>query len=421
MGDFSAGIVMSEESIESWQEGQDVAPTPREPPDSSTQQPTTDSDPLIHLPSSATSSTDRPEIKVKAGIWYNQATGPETSSVTEEQFLKIASNEAPRLLFRRQVMDLYFRYTIEMFPDSRSLWTSGRRYFQLQEQSVRQRFPIDEDVRCWMASLRLVFRGNLLRYLILKRMILALFIVAVLYLLIPYFRILVPMGPNLRDMPDALGIFKWIWITTAFAAFVISNEFNRYFYGTALRDSCNNVDTRMLSRTSDIMRAVGQLSGRLGNDQLPERERNQQDSEWAKETEWWSLVLYWLAKRLEYLERSTEIEMWRIRRSHFWWQWLGLGLTGLIAGLTVTFLCIVWWVGMTPGSQGEFWISILLIFIASVASFQLSRWNPEIDDVKTNLDTDKWGKYGALNVHDTIGNQLRMDKERILQEIRNRR
>jgi len=53
-------------------------------------------------------------------------------------------------------------------------------------------------------------------------------------------------------------------------------------------------------------------------------------------------LIYWVAKRLEYIERHVHIEIWRIRRIHYWLNRLALALTVLSAVLPIAGLWIAW-------------------------------------------------------------------------------
>jgi hypothetical protein len=222
---------------------------------------------------------------------------------------------------------------------------------------------------------------------------------------------------NIKAFVESLGgvnpaLILFACVMSAF--FLGANAFVFYVYKQTLSGACDSVDKKLLSRTTQIGVAVANLLPKISNNEMQGRYQTKTGLEWSNEAAWWTLVVYWLAKRLEYIEWYAEIEMWQTRRVFFWTNIAGLSLTALIAALSLAGIVQIY------SSNAEkfgnaFYLLATLAVVASVVSFVW--WNPKIDFIKQNLEITKWGNYKALSIHDKISNQIRIDKRTLVNDL----
>ena len=126
-------------------------------------------------------------------------------------------------------------------------------------------------------------------------------------------------------------------------------------------------------------------------------------------------LIYWVAKRLEYIERHVHIEIWRIRRIHYWLNRLALALTVLSAVLPIAGLWIAW--ASLPARMDVltmigFAITNVLVVFYAVTSYLF--WNAPIDLIEQKLQTENWNRYRNIRVHTKISEQIFRDKQKII-------
>ncbi len=122
----------------------------------------------------------------------------------------------------------------------------------------------------------------------------------------------------------------------------------------------------------------------------------------------------WIAARMEYLEKYVQVSMWRVRRERYWMDWAGGFLTLLVLGLWAWAL-----IGLRPSAEGAAafralqGLALLLGMAVSWASF--FRWRTPVTLVQDKLDPNSWIRYSTLDLDNTIGEQVRRDKERLVE------
>jgi hypothetical protein len=122
----------------------------------------------------------------------------------------------------------------------------------------------------------------------------------------------------------------------------------------------------------------------------------------------------WIAARMEYLEKYVQVSMWRVRRERYWMDWAGGFLTLLVLGLWALSLA-----GLPAPAEGATAFRVLqglaLVLGLVVSWVSFFRWRTPVTLVQDKLDPTSWIRYSTLDLDNTIGEQVRRDKERLVE------
>jgi hypothetical protein len=337
--------------------------------------------------------------------------GPPRVSDTEGEFksadfLSPDSDIEERLSKR---IDLYYNQPLELFPYG-ELNKKPDRFHVMFMRQIRERFPDDAGMRNKVAGYgRLMFRW-LLTYMFSKRLLQALSLVGLL--------VLAALGPALFEglvagvaaraamvglaMLAVLGVFAGISMIV----------FMQYRLG-------------LENRSYSLSREIIQYTRTLQNDYttiraLPDQSETHFQTDgpgWGRRSGFLTRLLMWIAARMEYLEKYIQAEMWRVRRERYWMDWAGGFLTALVLLLWIAALAAL---PAPAGGGAAFRVLQGLALALGVGISWLSyfRWRTPVTLVQKKLDPDSWIRYASLDLDNSVAEQVRRDKERLV-EYRN--
>lgn len=303
-------------------------------------------------------------------------------------------------------IDLYYNTPLDIFPFGET-HSKPHRFHVLYVEQIAERFPDDarmrEDIHVYG---RLIFRW-LLTYMFSKRVMQIAALLGFAGLLLADGSLFsgVIASPALQSV--AIGVAMLV-IVGVYAG-VSSVVFLQYRLG-------------LENRSYSLSREIIQYTRALQNDYttiraLPDQSETHFQSDgpaWGARSAFLIRLLMWIAARMEYLEKHVQVSMWRVRRERYWMDWAGGFLGVVLLGL---------WIGalsflpvpkdgavMFRGLQG---LAIVLGVVVSWASF--FRWRTPVTLVQDKLDPNSWIRYSTLDLDDTIGEQIRRDKERLVE------
>ena len=317
--------------------------------------------------------------------------------------------EAQADLERR--IDLYFNTPLEIFPFSETR-RKPKRFYDFNEGVIAERFPDDQDIRDWVSLFTREFFGALGRYVLVKRLValVSLGVIGALMLL----------GPGLmaRGQSDP-------WVEVLATMFAMAVVYGVYFgvsaliysqYKISLENRSYALSRLITQRSQELQRLFTQVKAlpdqaetKFGNDGVS----------WGERSSYLVRLLMWVAARMEYLEKFIQVEMWRVRRERYWLNWLALVLVGLI---------ILGWIGWVATAsfiwgpapvEGEMPARVLQGFALvlglwlAVSSYFL--WQTPLNLVRDTLESDSWIRFADLDLDNAIGDQVRRDKERLVE------
>jgi len=306
-------------------------------------------------------------------------------------------------------IDLYFNQPLELFPYG-ELRSKPDRFHVLFIRQIEARFPDDANMRRQVGDYgRLMFRW-LRGYTLGKRFLQALALGGLWFL--------VAFGPALfrsvvvGELAQTAAAGGVMLVVVGLFVGVSALVFNQYRLG-------------LENRSYSLSREIVQYTRTLQNDYttiraLPDQSETYFQADgaaWGRRSAFLTRLLMWIAARMEHLEKFIQAEMWRVRRERYWMEWAGGFLTLVVLGLWVWALAVVPAVGpAAAGVRALQGLALVLGLLVSWLSF--FRWLTPVTLVEKKLDPGSWIRYASLDLDNSVAEQVRRDKERLV-EYRN--
>ena len=303
-------------------------------------------------------------------------------------------------------IDEYFNQPLDIFP----FWeTDGKpdRFHVLFSRQIEERFPVDTDIRSRIHSYgRRVFRA-LIVHVSVKRLSQAGALAA--------FAALAILGPgwfaNWSGSPEMGLALAAGAMLVAFGVFWALQAVLFIQYRFQLENDSYELSREVVQRTRELQNLF--TSARAMADQA-ETQFQQDGRGWGQRAMYLTRLTMWLGARMEYLEKYVQMELWRVRRERYWMRWAQRIMTPLvlIVGLTVLALEPAPAAG-EAGFRGLQGLAALLGIGASWQSY--FRWRTPVAAIQDKLGVDGWVRYASLDVDNAVADQVRRDKERLVE------
>jgi membrane protein implicated in regulation of membrane protease activity len=302
-------------------------------------------------------------------------------------------------------IDEYFNQPLDIFP----FWESGRkpdRFHVLFARQIEERFPIDADLRSNIHSYgRRVFRA-LMVHIWVKRMNQALAMIG--------FAALAVLGPTwfaswTGSPPLGLGlaigamaaVFGLWWAVQAIL-------FIQYRF--RLENDSYELSREIVQRTRELQNLF--TSARAMADQA-ETQFQMDGKGWGRRALYLTRLTMWIGARMEYLEKYVQMELWRVRRERYWSIWAARFLTPLV------FLVWLAAFALWPAPEGALafrGLQLLALGLAVAVSWlSYVRWRTPTEAIQEKLGVEGWVRYASLDVDNAVADQVRRDKERLVE------
>jgi hypothetical protein len=301
-------------------------------------------------------------------------------------------------------IDEYFNQPLDIFP----FWeTDGKpdRFHVLYNRQIEERFPVDSDIRQRVHSYgRRVFKA-LIMHVTVKRATQALALVA--------FTLLATLGPTWfsswtgsQPMGLGLAIGAMLLVVGLFWG-VQAILFIQYRF--QLENDSYELSREIVQRTRELQNLF--TSARALADQA-ETQFQQDGKGWGQRAMYLTRLTMWIAARMEYLEKHVQMELWRVRRERYWMRWAQRILTPLVL--------IVWAVLFLIPAPAEVANFRILQGVAGVLGLLVTwlsyfRWRTPTAAIQDKLGVDGWVRYASLDVDNAVADQVRRDKERLVE------
>jgi hypothetical protein len=309
-------------------------------------------------------------------------------------------------------MEHYFAFDRKLYPEKKKYPRIGLksfRYFRIAQDDTDRMFPLDHDIRRCIDELRRAFVRNILLYLFLKRSALILFFVAMVmtfnamtYGQIDFAHLTQRAGFGVSGSALALVVVGVISLIFIFIVFLI--------YTSCLRTSANSVATLIEHRMSDLKQLLSELTSKMHTQEASRVA--QWDDDWPALAAFMVKLIIWVSKRMEYIEKYMQSEMWRIARTQSraiitGWVIAGLSLLGL--------LLYTYHFGLGPSTPHGYGSLVTLFWILCggiwlVTSFWLSAAPREIQTALERHVT----RITEARLDEIVGSLIRTDKDKIM-------
>ncbi len=303
-------------------------------------------------------------------------------------------------------IDEYFNQPLDIFP----FWeTDGKpdRFHVLFSRQIEERFPVDTDIRSRIHSYgRRVFKA-LIVHVTVKRLSQAGALAA--------FAALAILGPGWFTSwtgSEAMGL--------GLAAGAMIAAFGIYWglqavlfiqYRFQLENDSYELSREIVQRTRELQNLF--TSARAMADQA-ETQFQQDGKGWGQRALYLTRLTMWLGARMEYLEKHVQMELWRVRRERYWMRWAQRFMTPLvlIVGLTV----LAFEPAPATGEVGFRALQGLALVLGLLVSWlSYFRWRTPTAAIQDKLGVDGWVRYASLDVDNAVADQVRRDKERLVE------
>ncbi len=303
-------------------------------------------------------------------------------------------------------IDRYFNQALDIFP----FWETENkpdRFHVLFTRQVEERFPADEDIRGRIHGYgRRVFDA-LRIHILTKRLTQGLALVG--------FAAMAVLGPTLfaqwtGGQPQGLGLAVLGMLITA-AVFYGVSAILFVQYRFRLENDSYELSREIVQRTRELQNLF--TNARALSDQAETTYANDGKA-WGQRALFLTRLVLWLGARMEHLEKYAQLELWRVRRERYWMRWVGRITTPLV--LVIWLAVFAFWPA-PAGNEGGFRVlQLVAVALAVVVSWiSYARWRTPTAAVKDKLGLDGWVRYASLDLDNTIGDQVRRDKERLVE------
>ncbi|RZJ34705.1 MAG: hypothetical protein EON86_19055, partial [Brevundimonas sp.] len=134
---------------------------------------------------------------------------------------------------------------------------------------------------------------------------------------------------------------------------------------------------------------------------------------WGQRAMYLTRLTMWIGARMEYLEKYVQMELWRVRRERYWMRWAQRIMTPLVF---VVWLA-VFLLEPAPADAGAFRAlqALAIVLGAGVSWLSYFRWRTPVAAIQDKLGVEGWVRYASLDVDNAVADQVRRDKERLVE------
>jgi hypothetical protein len=303
-------------------------------------------------------------------------------------------------------IDEYFNQPLDIFP----FWeTDGKpdRFHVLFARQIEERFPVENDIRARIHDYgRRVFRA-LVVHVSVKRLSQAGAMAA--------FAALAILGPGLftgwvGSEGMGLGLAAGAMLV-AFGVFWALQAVLFIQYRFQLENDSYELSREVVQRTRELQNLF--TSARAMADQA-ETQFQQDGKGWGRRAAYLTRLTMWIGARMEYLEKYVQMELWRVRRERYWMRWAQRIMTPLVMVVGLAVLALE--PAPETGEAGFRGLQVLAALLGIAVSYlSYFSWRTPVAAVQDKLGVDGWVRYASLDVDNAVADQVRRDKERLVE------
>lgn len=303
-------------------------------------------------------------------------------------------------------IDEYFNQPLDIFP----FWETESkpdRFHVLFGRQIEERFPVDRDIRGRIHDYgRRVFRA-LVVHVSIKRISQAGALAA--------FALLAILGPSWFSQwtgTEGTGLALAAGAMVAvFGLFWALQAILFIQYRFQLENDSYELSREVVQRTRELQNLF--TSARAMADQA-ETQFQMDGKGWGRRAQYLTRLTMWIGARMEYLEKYVQMELWRVRRERYWMRWAQRIMTPLVLIVGLVLLALE---PAPAAGEAGFRALQALAAVLGVAVSWLSyfRWRTPVAAVQDKLGVEGWVRYASLDVDNAVSDQVRRDKERLVE------
>ena len=226
-----------------------------------------------------------------------------------------------------------------------------------------------------------------------------------------------PLSTNIATDAVLVGLFVLAYAMVSFMYRLFSDH-AFHAYKNAQTESCKTLDKQAALRTKNLSNLISTLLPRIDKDQAELIARGR-IKDWPDRSRKWVLLVYWLGRRQENLERYTQLEIWLIRRAFYAYKIMGAATNHLVLGLELAGLGLPLAAALWLKASDPVTLSIGAAIAAGlcVGQWRLTgaRWNTDLDLIEANIDVANWDRFEQVRLPERLADQVFRDKQYLLQ------
>ncbi len=322
-----------------------------------------------------------------------------------------------------------------------------RRYFAISKALIEKRFPGgraagdpgDGDLRDMISDFRILFKRNFANYILRKRFyqlvsagVFAAFVALILVWrggvtawtthVLGYGCTLLrttcdPLSTTIATDAVLIALFVLAYALVSWVYRLFSDH-AFHAYKNAQTESCKTLDKQAALRTKNLSNLISTLMPRIDKDQAELIARGR-IKDWPDRSRKWVLLVYWLGRRQENLERYTQLEIWLIRRAFYAYKIMGSVTNHLALAAELTLLAIPLGVALWLKVPDPMILAVAGVMAAGLCLGQWrltgARWNTDLDLIEANIDVANWDRFEQVRLPERLADQVFRDKQYLLQ------
>ena len=197
----------------------------------------------------------------------------------------------------------------------------------------------------------------------------------------------------------------------AFAVFWALQAILFIQYRFQLENDSYELSREIVQRTRELQNLF--TSARAMADQA-ETQFQMDGKGWGRRALYLTRLTMWIGARMEYLEKHVQMELWRVRRERYWMRWAQRIMTPLVMIIGLAILAL------EPAPAGDPTGFRMLQALGAVLGVVVSwlsyfRWRTPVAAIQDKLGVEGWVRYASLDVDNAVADQVRRDKERLVE------
>lgn len=304
-----------------------------------------------------------------------------------------------------------YDYTVEFEQDEGDLWPGNwRNHSDIAIEMIERKMPIDAPIRDMITGIRMILNRNQWRHILMKRFILIIALIAILFQFY-YYKY---NGPVFFPF-EAFAAIAFIMS----AQYFITNILNGRLI-SAMETAAGRLNNALGNRHAAILSSFQSAlltANNARNDLSP------RDIGWIEEALWQIRVSLWLPKRVNYNERYLQIEMQNIRAFRKITDTFGTLFTLIGTGLLIYFFIYTQRLILIESFSSSELTEDTIHFLVSIGALFVSTWlsvRPKssvlIRDIRKWVGQRQWKSFADFQAFENTSNVMKTYMHRVYTE-----
>lgn len=283
------------------------------------------------------------------------------------------------------------------------------RFFQIFERYIVESFPDDADAREYVREYRRLYWRNQIVFVTLKRLFTALSLIIA--------------GAAFGKAASVNDLWTWAqlhysWLLASLGVFGIGHASLINFYRESFDNSSSHVSNVVQRRLADLRELFDTVLNDIDRG-FPHIGRD--PDAWNIQAKFLMRFTLFVGRRVEYLERFMQVEMWRVRRIRHWTLLYGVVLLLCVVGAYSFFgglaeqLASIATESSWQSNSTRIVAFAHLAYVVVLASLSMRWGRVTVTAARDAMQPDGWKRFADIELDEQVGSQVGRDKKLIAQ------